>query len=257
MALAVFDVLAREEGTRVSSPQLFLEHESTRKRIALQNGLCIGRRNCQQNFPEDGVMSRRHCKFEIRADGGILCWDLNATNPTRVNDRDVRPDRPVRLKAGDRLEIGSQFFTAIDPGAQRSVQRPAVVKGGAAAGSIVRRPLEKIPAFTFRRLFKVAAAVPAFVVVIGLSLGLFRFHFFRHAQAAQLDKTGQQLARNCFDPKEKDKARCEATLGAIVKMSPAVQERLIAALPPEKGEILAKIIKKAYGTTVAMRSAAE
>jgi hypothetical protein len=255
MALAVFDLLAREEGTRVSPPRFFLEHVSTRKRISLHNGFCIGRKGCDLNFPEDSVMSRRHCKFEIMPDGGIVCWDLNATNPTRVNDRDVRADRPVRLQAGDRLEIGSQFFTAVDPGARRPEQRLSVVKGGGAVARDHTRRTEKTPAFTFRRLFVGMAVVPALVTVLGLFLGLFKIPF--HYRAPQLDGTAQELTLNCFDLAAKNKARCEATLGAIVKMTPKEQKKLLAAIPADKSEILAKIIKKARGTTVAMRAAAE
>lgn len=53
---------------------------------------------------DDGMVSRRHARIELEADGRFTIYDLNTTNGTRVNGRKV--DNRA-LSDGDEIHIGS------------------------------------------------------------------------------------------------------------------------------------------------------
>ena len=68
--------------------------------------ILIGR-GSEQVPLSDQTISRRHAELR-RADGDWILVDLNSANGTYVNG--VRTDRPVRLKRGDQIRLGSTLL---------------------------------------------------------------------------------------------------------------------------------------------------
>lgn len=75
--------------------------------------LRIGRRDPRQNhYPEldlaehdKGVASRHHALINRAADGYTIT-DLGSTNGTRVNGVHIPPQKPQRLRSGDKIRVG-------------------------------------------------------------------------------------------------------------------------------------------------------
>ncbi|KUN31639.1 hypothetical protein AQJ11_05480 [Streptomyces corchorusii] len=57
---------------------------------------------------DEETVSARHATVVHTAEGAAWVTEVaqGATNGTRVNDRVLVPDRPVRLRNGDRVELG-------------------------------------------------------------------------------------------------------------------------------------------------------
>ena len=60
----------------------------------------------------DTAISRQHCKFE-QIDDKVYVTDMGSSNGTRVNGKDAGVER-IRLKDGDRVQIGSTIITVED-----------------------------------------------------------------------------------------------------------------------------------------------
>jgi len=77
------------------------------KRYAVgPGGATIGRsRECDIVLADSNV-SRRHAELRPTGDGWTIT-DLGSTNGVRVNGRDVRPNDPQPLNAGDQLDVGT------------------------------------------------------------------------------------------------------------------------------------------------------
>jgi hypothetical protein len=77
------------------------------KRYAVgPGGATIGRsRECDIVLSDSNV-SRRHAELRPLGDGWTVT-DLGSTNGVRVNGRDVPPNEPQALQAGDRLDVGT------------------------------------------------------------------------------------------------------------------------------------------------------
>ena len=56
---------------------------------------------------EDSTVSRKHARLN-RAPDGIYLKNLSKVNPTLVNDEEKT--EPVRLKEGDRIQVGNTVF---------------------------------------------------------------------------------------------------------------------------------------------------
>lgn len=64
---------------------------------------------------EDGMVSRRHARIELDADGHFTLYDLDTTNGTRVNGRKI--DNRA-LKSGDEITVGAtRLLFHQEPGA--------------------------------------------------------------------------------------------------------------------------------------------
>jgi pSer/pThr/pTyr-binding forkhead associated (FHA) protein len=109
----VYDVSVSEESESGTVPAIAAAHltiyERDKKpyefRIA-RGSVTIGRSPRAQNdvvLENDGMVSRRHARIELDADGQFTLYDLNTTNGTRVNGRKV--DNQT-LKSGDEVKIG-------------------------------------------------------------------------------------------------------------------------------------------------------
>lgn len=58
-------------------------------------------------------ISRRHGKF-VRRGGEWYIVDFGSTNGTLVNDEELKPNVPKRIKAGDVVDIGTYLFDVIE-----------------------------------------------------------------------------------------------------------------------------------------------
>ena len=72
------------------------------------NEFFIGRENSCQLKLDFSKVSLRHCRILKRA-GRVLVEDLNSTNGTAVNDRDLGP-APFEVQDGDNLRVGPVHF---------------------------------------------------------------------------------------------------------------------------------------------------
>ena len=95
--------LHEERAGRRGRPMLVAEG----KRYAVgPGGATIGRsRECDIVLADSNV-SRRHAELRPTGDGWTIT-DLGSTNGVRVNGRDVRPNDPQPLNAGDQLDVGT------------------------------------------------------------------------------------------------------------------------------------------------------
>jgi len=83
--------------------------------MRLQRGqrLVIGRAlDCQISINNPSV-SRQHAALEVR-DEGVFVEDLGSRHGTRLNEMPLRAGRPVRIEAGDMLQLGPTTLR-IDP----------------------------------------------------------------------------------------------------------------------------------------------
>ena len=69
----------------------------------------VGREQGSDLVIVERAVSRRHAKFE-KTDQGFAVTDLNSTNGTWVNDKEITV---AYLKSGDRVRIGSRIFKFI------------------------------------------------------------------------------------------------------------------------------------------------
>ena len=69
-------------------------------------GLRLGRSSSNDIQLPDEELSRNHCMFELSGEDGIRVIDLASANGTIVNGKEIG-SRPMELKAGDVIEVGS------------------------------------------------------------------------------------------------------------------------------------------------------
>ena len=55
---------------------------------------------------DDETLSREHARVSFEADAGLQIEDLNSTNGTRINGRQLQPGTPTRLSNEDVVELG-------------------------------------------------------------------------------------------------------------------------------------------------------
>ena len=95
---------------RPGSGAACLFRESTGERITLNGTLKIGKsRTNDYSLPDVSTISRCHAVI----DGGSQGWtvtDLGSTNGTFVNGREIAPQVPVALTAGDRIRFAREEF---------------------------------------------------------------------------------------------------------------------------------------------------
>lgn len=101
--------------TAPSGPYLEVVASGAHIPLVLQPQLLVGRLDEVSGIePEidmtphgglDGGVSRRHA-YLIYENGAWFVYDLDSTNGTRVNGKDIAPKTRVPLKNGDRLEFG-------------------------------------------------------------------------------------------------------------------------------------------------------
>lgn len=122
---------------------VFLNGPDKGKRLAIREpSITIGRDpDCFLRLADDEV-SRKHAVIEQRPDG-VYLKDLDATNPTLVNEV---PAREVRLQNGDRIEFGSTLlqFQTIAETADIHRRRVSYTEGIATAAVVIVIAVELI-----------------------------------------------------------------------------------------------------------------
>jgi hypothetical protein len=112
----------------------FLYDNNARVFTEIKDGFVCGRAEGDLQFPDDDVVSRRHCKFSVQLND-VYIEDFKPTNSTLVNTVPLRPGKKRRLQLNDVIEFGSQrlILTNQDKFAPANIQdgshRPILYKG--------------------------------------------------------------------------------------------------------------------------------
>ena len=70
-------------------------------------GAVIGRSPRNATFLiDDDTLSREHARMSVEADGGLQIEDLDSTNGTRLNGRQLKPRTPATVANDDVIELG-------------------------------------------------------------------------------------------------------------------------------------------------------
>jgi hypothetical protein len=73
----------------------------------IKNGMFCRRTESEIDFPDDHLISRRHCLFTV-GQNGVYVEDLGSTNLSRVKSVPLTPQKRGRLLLNDVLEVGTQ-----------------------------------------------------------------------------------------------------------------------------------------------------
>lgn len=75
----------------------------------------VGREGAPGVFPlDDHFVSGRHAEFDRAPDGTLTIKDLGSTNGTKVNGRSLPAQKPRRLKAGDKIQLGPETQIVVE-----------------------------------------------------------------------------------------------------------------------------------------------
>lgn len=118
-----------------------LLHDKTQLLMQPQNWWIIGRDRNAGIPIQDKRMSRRHALVQYVVDRGFYLLDLNSTNGSYVNGEPVR--RPVLLKDGDRIRLGSLSFVFFQCQDSRQV---ATISPEVLQSLGVNQPADSLPA---------------------------------------------------------------------------------------------------------------
>jgi pSer/pThr/pTyr-binding forkhead associated (FHA) protein len=196
---------------------IFLNGRHKGRRVAVQQGsLIIGRDPaCPIDLQEDDEVSHQHAQLEPRADG-IWIKDLGALNKTEVNGQ---PVDEVRLKPGDRIEIGRTQFEF--------------------------QPMEVGVTGARRRLSKVQVLTLAAIAVIFIVQGLFMFlqviqspvtSGLPPVASAGLDEALEPELQRALDMRVAESNHVEAATNVVVSVQNEVDE-LRAAVADLRGQL--------------------
>lgn len=71
-------------------------------------------------FIDDRSLSRSHAKFDVSTDEVVL-RDLNSTNKTSVNGRELPPNSPCVLQNNDQIKMGNTVFKFLEQGSIEAI----------------------------------------------------------------------------------------------------------------------------------------
>ncbi len=102
---------------RLLQPSLYLECLSTSKTFQIHSGYTVGqahptsRAHIQMSdIPNINFVSREHCQFDFENGQWFVTAIRTATNPTYLNQLQIRPGDRMPVKNGDRLIMASVPF---------------------------------------------------------------------------------------------------------------------------------------------------
>jgi ABC-type multidrug transport system ATPase subunit/pSer/pThr/pTyr-binding forkhead associated (FHA) protein len=109
--------------------------------VTIDRELTIGRGvDGDGGLPDDRKVSRRHARFRVGPDGGLLLEDLRSANGTEVNGVALAPGAPRELRTGDVvaagnsvLEVGDRIDGAAPAGSSEAASMPASTAAAAAS----------------------------------------------------------------------------------------------------------------------------
>jgi len=93
--------------TSKTTHRFYLYDNRDRKFREIQNGTTYGREEVEASSKKDGLVSRRHCRFDI-VGNDVYIEDVGSTNRTRINSVAIQTGRKRRLRLNDVIEIGKQ-----------------------------------------------------------------------------------------------------------------------------------------------------
>jgi diguanylate cyclase (GGDEF)-like protein len=103
-------------------------------RIPLKEGETVIGRDpaCDVSVRLDEI-SRTHCRLTLRGDGATLC-DLESTNGTFLNDREIPTREECVLRSGDLVHLGGTIFKFLEGGNvealyHEEIYRTAIIDG--------------------------------------------------------------------------------------------------------------------------------
>ncbi len=92
-----------------------IDNTGRRVKVKLGDTILVGRSDATQSIdpeldlsPDKGIdygVSRRHALVKI-GNQGLSLIDLQSTNGTKLNDRELPPDEPYPLRDGDIIKFG-------------------------------------------------------------------------------------------------------------------------------------------------------
>ena len=103
-------------------------------RIPLEEGeTLIGRDSTCDVTVELDEVSRTHCRLTLRPDGATVC-DLESTNGTFLNDREIPSREECVLRSGDLVHLGGTIFKFLEGGNvealyHEEIYRTAIIDG--------------------------------------------------------------------------------------------------------------------------------
>ncbi len=80
----------------------------------------IGRAPTAHIFVDDKSVSKFHCKL-VMAGGDVSLIDLESTNKTVVNGRQIQPLVPHKLHNNDQIKVGNIIFKFLERGSIETV----------------------------------------------------------------------------------------------------------------------------------------
>ncbi len=93
------------------TPQ-YLVGKTLSAKLLLKEGAIIGRRSGDyiDTFCSLGYVSGTHAKLQKNSSGNWVIIDLNSTNGTFVNGKQIAPDNPVVINVGDEIALYDTKF---------------------------------------------------------------------------------------------------------------------------------------------------
>jgi hypothetical protein len=103
-------VMADTSGWRIQQVSLLNRvFAVSRGPFATARPILLGRtESADISIPDDSV-SKKHCLFEVKADG-LTVMDCGSTNGTSVDEAELAPNQPFALKGGETLKTGHFSF---------------------------------------------------------------------------------------------------------------------------------------------------
>ncbi len=115
VAIASNTTVPAEKATRIipqkANPQ-FLVGKSINAKLVLKNGAIIGRRTGEyiDTFCSQGYVSGTHAKIQRNNNGSWEIIDLESTNGTFVNGKQIATQQPVIINIGDEIAFYDTKF---------------------------------------------------------------------------------------------------------------------------------------------------
>lgn len=110
--VALVEIAADPENTSPTAMmrRISLFRESTGEHIAIHGTLKIGKsRTNDYSMPDVSTVSRSHAVIEGGTNGWFIT-DLGSTNGTFLNGREIPPQEPAAIYAGDRIRLAKEEF---------------------------------------------------------------------------------------------------------------------------------------------------
>ncbi|MCH5226081.1 MAG: FHA domain-containing protein [Muribaculaceae bacterium] len=102
-------------GCRVPVKRLVLKARKGNFILRPEHEAIIGRSNSpyEHLLSDCNLISRRHGKF-VKQGRDWFIVDFGSTNGTLINDVELQPNEPMRLREGDIVDIGTYIFDVIE-----------------------------------------------------------------------------------------------------------------------------------------------